>query len=120
MSITFGGINIMSKNPVASFEFYKGIGLVVLEEVAPDNEWYGAMFQLTDDKNGPLLWIWRHRENDPMPQNFIVINCEDIEQTHVELLNKGYSVSVPVIQPYGGKEMTLIDPDSNIILFLGA
>ena len=43
MSIKFSGINIHSKDPVNSFEFYKGLGLTVSEEVSDsNNEWYGA------------------------------------------------------------------------------
>ena len=38
MQIHFSGINIHAKDPVKSFEFYKGMGLNVKEEAEPESE----------------------------------------------------------------------------------
>jgi len=123
MSVKFSGINISAKDPVKSFEFYKGIGLAVKEEAAPDSEWYGAEF----DIGGSTLWIWRDNsgndtENMGRVTLQIVIGCEGIgktfEEFYAELKTKGYAVSEVELMFYGGKEMNLTDPDGNKILFL--
>lgn len=119
MSIKFSGINIHSKDPVKSFEFYKGLGLTVKEEVEANNEWYGASF----DISGSTLWIWRDKNGDNTENNGrmtiqIVIGCEDINKSYSEFKEKGYAVSEVELMFYGGKEMNLVDPDGNKILFL--
>ncbi|MEE8412931.1 MAG: VOC family protein [Dehalococcoidales bacterium] len=117
MGFTFSGINILTKDPGKSFEFYKGIGLTVEKEGDPDSEWDTGIFKLLDIENAPLLWIWRNPENKDI-KNTIVMKCEDIDQTYEELKEKGYAVNPPEMQFYGGKEMNLVDPDGNEILFL--
>ena len=118
MGIRFSGINIMATDPVRTFAFYEGIGLPVQERESPDSEWYGATFRLTEGEKPAVLWIWRHHEGDPKPQNLIVINCEDMDATYAMLKERGYAVEPPVMQFYGGREMQLSDPDGNHILFL--
>jgi len=123
MPIKFSGINIISKEPVKSFEFYKGLGLPVSEEAEDDGGDYGASF----DIGGAALWIWRDQsgnntENTERAAIQIVIGCADIgktfEEFHDELKSKGYAVSEVELMSYGGKEMNLTDPDGNKILFL--
>jgi len=120
MQIHFSGINISAKDPVRSFAFYKGIGLSVKAEVEPENEWYGAEFDLG---NGSILWIWRdHGGNDAANTGRmtmqLVINCDDMDKTYADLMEKGYAVTPPELMFYGGREMNLVDPDGNRILFL--
>ena len=62
MEVAFSGINIYSKKPEAVFEFYKKLGFRVLEEVAPDDKWYGSTLALQDGDNAPIIWIWRQSE----------------------------------------------------------
>jgi uncharacterized glyoxalase superfamily protein PhnB len=120
MSIKFSGINIHSKDPVKSFEFYKGLGLTVSEEVTdPNNEWYGASF----DIGGSALWIWRDNSGNDTDSNGrmtveIVMGLEDIDKSYTEFMEKGYAVSEVEKMFYGGREMKLTDPDGNKILFL--
>ena len=123
MAIKFSGINIHAKDPVKSFEFYKGLGLTVSEEVTdPNNEWYGASF----DIGGATLWIWRdnsgnNTENIGRMTIQIVLGMgglEDMRKSYREYKIKGYAVSEPEKQFYGGWEMNLTDPDGNKILFL--
>ena len=120
MSIRFSGINIHAKDPVESFEFYKGLGLTVKEEASdPDSKWYGATFSIGD----ATLWIWRDNsgetaENQGRMTVQIVINLDNIEQTYRDLKAKGYAVSEIETMFYGGREMNLTDPDGNRILFL--
>ena len=54
MEVAFSGINIYSKKPEAVFEFYKKLGFRVLEEVAPDDKWYGSTLALQDGDNAPI------------------------------------------------------------------
>ena len=120
MAIKFSGINISAKDPVKSFEFYKGMGFTVSEEVEPTNEYYGASFGLGNDT---ALWIWRdndgnYTENSGRMTIQIVLSCDDIHKTYEELKAKGYDVSEVELMFYGGKEMNLTDPDGNKILFL--
>lgn len=118
MSITFSGINIHAKDPVKSFEFYKGIGLPVKTEAALDDNWYGAEF----DIGGSILWIWRDHAGASCSVNppiQIVLNCTDIKQSFTELKSAGYDVTEPELMFYNGWEMNLTDPDGNKILFLG-
>ncbi len=117
MGITFSCINIYSKNPEQSFEFYKGLGLTVEKEGDPSTDWYGGVFKLLDYENAPILCIWRNTDNREIRNN-IVMHCDDIDQTYMELKEKGYAISMPEMQFYGDKEMKLIDADGNEILFL--
>ena len=70
MEVAFSGINIYSKKPEAVFEFYKKLGFRVLEEVAPDDKWYGSTLALQDGDNAPIIWIWRQSDED----NSVVCN----------------------------------------------
>ena len=123
MSIGFSGINIMAKDPVKSFEFYKGLGLSVSEEAAPDDEYYGASFRIGDDA---ALWIWRDNETcDAENKGRMTIQIvlgtgglENMQKNYQEYKAKGYAFSEPEKQFYGGWEMNLTDPDGNKILFL--
>ena len=118
MSIKFQGINTHAKDPVKTFEFYKGIGLTVSEEAAPDDEWYGASF---DIGNGSLLWVWREHEGANGGQKSpiqIVFHSTDMDADYIALKEKGYDITEPELMFYGGREMKLTDPDGNSILFL--
>ena len=119
MQIHFSGINIHAKDPVKSFEFYKGMGLNVKEEAEPESEWYGAGFDLG---SGSVLWIWRDKSGDTESTGRmsiqLVIGCNDMDKTYTDLIAKGYAVTVPEMMFYGGREMNLTDPDGNKILFL--
>jgi predicted enzyme related to lactoylglutathione lyase len=117
--LKFSGINILSKTPEKSFEFYKGLGLTVTEEAEDGSEYYGATFDLG---NGATLWIWRDNGNDKdvngRVTSQIVIGCEDMQKTYDDLNAKEYPITEPELMFYGGMEMNLIDPDGNRILFL--
>ena len=119
MSIKFSGINIMAKDPVKSFEFYKGLGLPIKEEADPNDKYYGASFNIGGEST---LWIWRNDENasgvTEKESLQIVLGLEDIDKSYTEFKNEGYAVSEVELMFYGGKEMNLTDPDGNKILFL--
>jgi uncharacterized glyoxalase superfamily protein PhnB len=117
MAITFTGINIAAKDPVKSFEFYKGLGLKITEECEPDNEWYGASF----DIGGSTLWIWRDHDGvsaSEKPPVIIVLTSSDMDGDYITLKEAGYAITTPEKMFYGGREMHLTDPDGNQLLFL--
>ena len=113
----------MAKDPVKSFEFYKGLGLPVSEEASPNDEYYGASFRIGD---GATLWIWRDNEandSENIGRTTIQIvlgtgGVENMQKKYSEYKTKGYAISEPKKQFYGGWEMNLFDPDGNKILFL--
>ena len=113
----FSCINIYSKDPEKSFEFYKGIGLNVEKEGDSNTEWHGAGFKLTELEDGPTMWIWRNTDNRDV-KNEIVLHCDDIQSSYKELREKGYAVTEPELMFYGDYEMKLTDSDGNRILFL--
>jgi len=41
-----------------------------------------------------------------------------MDKKYEELKNKNYAITEPELMFYGGREMNLIDPDGNKILFL--
>ena len=45
MGMTLSGINIYTKNPAQSFNFYKGLGWEVVEEGDLETDWFGAEFR---------------------------------------------------------------------------
>ena len=120
MANHFTGINLHSKTPEQAFEFYKGLGLSVKEEVAAGDQWYGASFDIGGDST---LWIWRdnsggNAESAGKMTVQLVLKCDDMDQSYAELKGKGYDITEPELMFYGGREMNLTDPDGNKILFL--
>lgn len=55
MEFKFSGINIYSKKPEVVFEFYKKLSFRVLEEVSPDDKWYGSTLALQDGSDEPMI-----------------------------------------------------------------
>ena len=123
MAINFSGINILSKDAYKAYEFYKGLGLPV-KKVGDDLEskWWCAEF----DINGATLWIWKDHSGDATENTGrttmqIVIGMgglDNMQKSYQEWKTKGYAVSEPEKQFYGGWEMNLTDLDGNSILFL--
>ncbi|MDR2502610.1 MAG: VOC family protein [Oscillospiraceae bacterium] len=117
MAITFTGVNINAKDPVKSYEFYKGLGMRVKTEAAPDDEWYGASFDL----GGGTLWIWRDHDGvsaSEKPPIIIVLTSGDMDSDYAALKAADYAVTAPETMFYGGREMHLTDPDGNQLLVL--
>lgn len=52
MGLSLSGINIYTKNPAQSFEFYKGLGWEVIDEGDLETDWFGAEFRFGE------LTIW--------------------------------------------------------------
>ena len=125
MAITFSGINIYAKDPIKSYEFYKGIGFNVSEvdDMPNEGEAPGEYWSATFD-NHATIWIWNDTNNDETPRysrNELVVGCgglDSMNSLYEDLKAKGYAISKPEQQFYGGWEMNLTDLDGNKILFL--
>ena len=119
MDMRFSGINLHSSNPAKTLDFYKALGLTVLEEPAPDDKWYGARLALTDEEKTPVIWIWRRGENEADYRNHIVFDAvEGLEAVYARLCAAGISCEPPFTAAWGGRELVLCDPDGNEVLFL--
>lgn len=122
MAIKFSGINIISKNAYAAYEFYKGLGFKVTEVGDdPSEQWWCVSF----DINGSTLWIWKDQSGETatsMQKTMeIVVGCGGLDSMNTlykDLTEKDYEISKPEQQFYGGWEMQLTDLDGNKILFL--
>ena len=114
MNISLSGINIYTKNPAKSFEFYKGLGWEVTNKGDLNTDWFGAEFKF----NNLTVWIWNNKDGSHNIKNNFVIHCDDIFETYNELKSKGYAVPEPKLQFYGDYEMELFDDDENLLLFL--
>ncbi|MCL2407146.1 MAG: VOC family protein [Defluviitaleaceae bacterium] len=125
MVIKLSGFNIYAKDPVKAYEFYKGLGFVFGEVddmpasgEAPGEYWCASF------ASGVTVWIWNDTNENDTPRhsrNELVIDCgglDGMNALYEELLGKGYAISKPEKQFYGGWEMNLIDLDGNKILFL--
>lgn len=114
MGTSLSGINIYTKNPAQSFNFYKGLGWEVVDEGDLETDWFGAEFRF-----GELtIWIWNDQENKDSIRNALVLHCDDIFATYNDLKAKGYDITEPELKFYGDYEMKLKDADGNLLLFL--
>lgn len=120
MSFQFSGINIYSRDPVQSLNFYKALGLRVLHEPAPDDNWYGAELALQDDKDEPVIWIWRLGDSDESTTSnaFVFTTGGKLQETYGKIRAAGISCEPPATAAWGGQELILYDPDGNSLLFL--
>ena len=115
LSAGFSGINIYTEGPETSFEFYRSLGFPVLKEGSGD--WFGAALRLGEGADAPVVWIWRNKTSLES-KNHLVFHCGDIDRTYERLKARGCAIEPPQTQFYGGREMTLTDPDGNVLLFL--
>lgn len=100
--------------------FYKKLGFRVLEESAPDNQWYGAMLALQDDDNEPVIWIWRSPEDaeTTVCNHFVFTTNGKLKETYESIKSAGITCDPPFTAVWGGQELNLTDPDGNQLLFL--
>jgi predicted enzyme related to lactoylglutathione lyase len=109
-------MNISSKDPKRLVLFYKEIlGVKMLEF---DENYDGVTFG--NEENEPVFWIWDEniwgKSNSGMVT--FVFDCDDHDKTYEELRQKGLDLNPPKIAEWGGKELSVKDPDGNIILIL--
>lgn len=109
-------MNISSKdikNLVDFYHHYLGIPIVF--------EGYGDYdgVQLGFIKDAPTICIWDESKWEPYEGIVnLVFRCDNIDKTYQELVQKGLKVKPPYTAVWGGKEMSLSDPDGNKILIL--
>ncbi len=97
-------------------KFYvEQLGLFLLSN---PNDFDGA--EIGFDIREPHFWIWDENNWDKSnegPATF-VFYCDDHDKTYGGLKEKGVTFDPPKTAVWGGKELTLKDPDRNIILIL--
>lgn len=120
MNFKFSGMNIYSKNPATTFEYYKKLGFRPLEECEPDDQWYGATLALQDDSDEPVIWIWRAQDgDDTVVRNLFVFGTDNkLDEVYCQFKGSGVECDPPATASWGGREMMLCDPDGNMLLFL--
>ncbi|MCH5325418.1 MAG: hypothetical protein J1E39_09400 [Eubacterium sp.] len=120
MTFNFIGINIYSKKPEVVFEFYKKLGFRAVEECSPDDPWYGATLALQDDKDEPVIWIWRLGDNDSVAacNHFVFSANGKMDELYENIISAGIECDPPHTADWGGRELSLCDPEGNELLFL--
>ncbi len=48
----------------------------------------------------------------------MVFEVDDLEETYEKIISQGIAINPPRTADWGGQELTLKDPDGNIIMFL--
>lgn len=113
----FGGVNFYSPEPERLLDYYKKLGLRVVEEVAPGDEYFGASLALMGCDT-PVMWIWRCPEGDQSKNNLCFTTGGRLAEVYQTIREAGVECEPPSRAPWGGMELLLTDPDGNTILFL--
>ena len=113
----FHGINYYSRQPDKLFEFYKTLGLRVVQEKESE-DYYGAALTLSDGAE-PVLWIWAVPPGEEQPCcNHLYFTTEGkVPEVYARLRAAGISCPEPVSTFWGGMELIVTDPDGNPVLF---
>jgi predicted enzyme related to lactoylglutathione lyase len=107
-------INITASDPAALVEFYTEVmGVPLLEEGFGSYD--GA--QLGFLKGAPSICIWDNKWGQ-YGKPTLVFKCDSLDRTYEELKLKGLEIDPPFTAYWGGRGLTLNDPDGNIILLL--
>lgn len=117
-TLHFHGLNYYSKNPQRLFDFYKSIGLRVVQEKESD-DYFGAALALSDEKE-PVMWIWSVPEGKAQPccNNLYFTTNGRVYDVYESLKAAGICCPEPVKMFWGGVELIVTDPDGNTILFM--
>ncbi len=115
--MTFHGLNYYSRQPQRLFDFYRALGLTVIQEKESD-DYFGAALALTDGKE-PVLWIWAIPEGKDQPccNNLYFTTEGKVMEVYQRLTAAGINCPAPVKTFYGGMELIVTDPDGNTILY---
>ncbi len=114
----FHGLNYYSKDPQRLFDFYKALGLRVVQEKESE-DYYGAALAL-DSSDEPVMWIWSVPKGQEQAccNNLYFTTDGHVQEIYERLTAAGISCPPPVKTFWGGTELTVTDPDGNTILFL--
>lgn len=118
MNLHFHGLNYYSKQPQRLFDFYKALGLNVVQEKESD-DYFGAALALSDQKE-PVMWIWSIPDGKEQSccNNLYFTTGGKVMEVYETLKAAGIGCPEPVKTFWGGTELTVTDPDGNTILFL--
>ncbi len=114
----FHGINYYSKQPQRIFDFYKALGLRVVQEKESD-DYFGAALALSDEKE-PLIWIWSIPEGQEQSccNNLYFTTNGKVAEVYKALKEKGIECEEPIKTFWGGMELIVTDPDGNTVLYI--
>ena len=114
----FHGLNYYSKDPQRLFDFYKTLGLRVVQEKESD-DYFGAALALSDEKE-PVMWIWSIPEGKEQPccNHLYFTTNGHVYDVYESLRAAGIDCPEPVKMFWGGVELTVTDPDGNTILIM--
>lgn len=113
----FHGLNYYSQEPQRLFDFYKKLGLRVIQEKESD-DYFGAAFALSDESE-PVLWIWSIPEGQKQPccNNLYFTTDGKVTEVYERLRALGIDCPEPIHTFWGGMELIVTDPDGNTILY---
>ena len=116
MLTRFECINLSSPDVAQLVRFYRETLGVPLHTAEGDND--GAMLGFIPE--APMICIWDENRWGIASAKPItlVFKCDDIQATYEDLLAKGAAPNPITVAVWGGKELTLNDPDGNHILIL--
>ncbi len=100
---------LASLNLNESISFYtKQLGFI--QELVTDN--YAIV-----SRNQTELHFWLCSERHIAENTSCYIRTSNIDDLHKELVDKGLNLKPPIVQPWGMKELYVIDPHGNLLKF---
>lgn len=78
------------------FEFYKKLVFHVLEEVSPDDKWYGSTLTLQDGFDEPMIWIGRQGDDNSVVCNHLVFSTNGkMDEVYENIVAAGIECKPP-------------------------
>ncbi|MBE5947549.1 MAG: VOC family protein [Lachnospiraceae bacterium] len=111
----FACVNLSTKDPEGLAKFYRTIGVPVFVKNDRYDGWY-----LGNPESETSVCVWDENRWGKSTEGFItlVFVVDDLEKTYDEIKSKNINIDKPIRTAWGGKELSLKDPDGNIIIFL--
>jgi uncharacterized glyoxalase superfamily protein PhnB len=108
-------VNITSKDSKRLADFYRAIGVPIYVNDEDYDGWF-----LGNSENEGCVTVWDENKWGPSCAGFItmVFEVDDLEETYEKIISQGIAINPPRTADWGGQELTLKDPDGNIIMFL--
>lgn len=108
-------VNITSKDPKGLAEFYRNIGVPVFVNGEDYDGWF-----LGNPENEGCVCVWDENNWGKANAGYItmVFDTDDQQKTYEEIKTKGISINPPKKADWGGLELSLKDPDGNIVMIL--
>lgn len=108
-------VNITSKDPKGLAEFYQTIGIPVFVQGCDYDGWF-----LGNPENEGSICVWDENVWGKANGGYItmVFDAEDLQATYEEIKSKGITIDPPKQADWRGQELTLKDPDGNIVMIL--